>query len=372
MSSDDERYVRNLRGYLGTALDEITPQAPPTTAIRQRGNSIKTQRRRQAYGLSVAGMVVAAIVTAAALTGTGTTLPSIQVKTVHYKVSVGAVPAGSARGLIAQGAINGQAWQVNLTRGQHGAICVQTNGADPQGACGPVAATGNQASIEAFSDNRVSVLYGTVTAKVTKVTMALSNGQVVSMLPVSFAGRRWIAAEFPVSLRLFRAIAYGREGELATAVPFAPKSGSAPMFQNWQRRGEQVTDESTYTIGRGVVAGRRWLMTVYVGPWGQCAEAEVQGEYQHDGGCWSGTVKEGGGLSSAVHGRIGWSLGAAGASVSFLMVNSSDGQTIRVPVARIGKERLYAIVLPPGVAITSWSSYDASGHRLRSGKGAPG
>ncbi len=72
-----------------------------------------------------------------------------------------------------------------------------------------------------------------------------------------------------------------------------------------------------------------------------------------------------------VHGN--WArLVRLGSPVSYLTVRLADGQTVRVPVVKVGGERLYGLVIARSQRIVSWSAFDSAGRRLDGGDGPPG
>src|SRR6266481_6134806 len=62
--------------------------------------------------------------------------------------------------------------------------------------------------------------FGTVRADVTSVVISLPDGEDVSLVPVSWHGRRWVAILLPARVPVVRAVLYSSRGELAYAVPF--------------------------------------------------------------------------------------------------------------------------------------------------------
>ena len=61
-------------------------------------------------------------------------------------------------------------------------------------------------------------------ADVTHVVISLPDGEVVSLAPVSWRGRSWVAVLLPARLPIVRAVLYTSRGELAYAVPFRDTS----------------------------------------------------------------------------------------------------------------------------------------------------
>jgi hypothetical protein len=366
MSTGNDQYAEHLRGQLTAVLDDITPSPAPAGAIKRRGKAIRSRRRvGVAVGLGVA-VVAAALVPSlmrlsAAPTPTGP-------RPIHPKVTVGFVGRGAPHGLIAEGAINGKKWRITLSWYAK-QLCVGTSGEVPQAGCGPLSsyAATWPATIDASGGGSTNALFGIVATQVSRVSVELSDGVVLDLQPVRFSRYRWIGVELPTKLAVVNAVAYSRSRELAYAIPFTAKQGAMPSFAAWLRPGELPPRAFVRVIGAGVVNGQRWSVSVHVGPWGQCAVVAIPGD-SGSGGCWSATTRQPG----LIIGSSGWDMGATRPRVSYLVLSMTDGSTRRVPVVRVGDERLYAIVTLRGPRIARWAAYDASGHRLYGGRGAPG
>src|ERR1700719_1198390 len=103
MTTSNDPYLEHLRGELTAVIDDVTPPAAPTAAVRRRGKAIRSRRRiGVAAGLSVA--IVAAALIPWLLRQSSAQGP-ISPQHKSPKVTVGIVGRGAPAGLIAQGAI---------------------------------------------------------------------------------------------------------------------------------------------------------------------------------------------------------------------------------------------------------------------------
>lgn len=370
MSTDNDMYREHLRDQLIAVLNDVTPHPAPTAAVKRQGKAIRNRRR---VGV-VAGLAVG-IIAAALVPGLlHQSKAQVPVTPEHKdpKVTVGTVGRGAQRGLIARGAIEGKPWRITLSwMGKN--LCVGISPKSPAAVCGApdaLAVAMWPADIEGTGDGRVNVLYGIAASQVRRVSIALSDGAVLDLHPVRFAGLRWIGVELPAKLAVTTVMAYSRSRELAYAIPFIAERGGLPSFGHWLRPGEPVPGEIARKIGSGVSADKRWSMTVHGGPWGMCAVPEIAGDAGTIG-CWSATAKQNGVLmNGSLPTQFGrWAVAAARPSVSYLMLTMTDGSTRRVPVVQVGNVRLYAIVIISGPRIARWAAYDAAGHRLYGAQG---
>ncbi len=372
MTSDDNPDLKHLHGQLTAMLDEFTPPAAPTEMVKRRGRAIRNRRRAgAAAGLSVA--VIAATLIPSLLRHSNSPAP-ISSRHSYPKVTVDAVARGAPSGLIAHGTIDGKPWRITLSR-EGKDLCVGTSANLPQGGCGRAdsyAATW-PAALDGSGDDSANALYGIVAGHVSRVTVALSDGVVLNLRPVPFAGHRWIGLGLPAKLTVTKLVAYSRTGELAYAIPFTAASGTLPSIQAWLRPGTPEPRRFARLIGSGVSAGKRWSVTVHAGPWGQCAVPEIPGD-SGTSGCWSGGTRTAGPIMGTGDPSKDpwWVVAAARPQASYLLLSMTDGSTRRVSIVQVGQERLYAIAIIHGPRIASWAAYNASGHRIYGGRGAPG
>jgi hypothetical protein len=371
MSTGNGPYLEHLRGELTAVLDDVTPSAAPMAAVKRRGKAIRNRRRiGVAAGLGVA--IVAVALGPGLLRHYGAAGP-ISSQRQNPEVTVGIVGHGAPAGLIAQGAIDGKRWRVTLTK-QGRFLCVGTSGDLPRAGCRRPSDywAAWPATLNGVGGGAVNALYGVVAAQVRRVSVVLSDGVVLNLRSVGFDGRRWIGFELPAQLTVTKVVAYSRSHELAYTIPFTAARGDMPSIESWLRPGERVPRQFTRLIGSGVSAGKKWSVTVHAGPWGQCVVPAIPGN-SGSRGCWPATQRKAGVImgSGDTTTYPWWIIAAARARVSYLVLSMTDGTTRQVPTVQVGKVRLYTIVMISGPRIAHWAAYDASGHRLYGGRGAP-
>jgi hypothetical protein len=370
MTTGNDPYVEHLRGQLSAVLDDVTPRAAPTAAVKRRGKTIRTRRR-----VGIAAALGVAVVAAALVPGLlRQSKASGPVSHGHPNVTVQPVGRDAPRGLIAQGAIDGKPWRITL-RWMGKNLCVGISAKLPDANCGAadaVATAGWPTILEAIGNGATNALYGISAGQVRQVNLVLSDGAVLDLRPVRFARHHWVGVELPAKLAVTRVVAYSRTGELAYAIPFTAVQGGLPSIEDWLRPGQPMPREFTRPIGSGVSAGKRWSVTIHAGPWGQCAVIDIPGD-SGGGGCWPPTRQPGLVTGSGGPTDLPWSFVAAvRPKVRYLVLSLTDGTTRRVPTVQVGGLRFYALVIIRGPRIARWSAYDASGHRLYGGQGAPG
>jgi len=366
MTTGNDPYLEHLRGQLTAVLGDVTPPAAPTAAIKRRGKAMRIRRRA---GIA-AGVLVAILATVLVPGLLRLSAASGPVSPPHKypKMTVGVVGHHARPGLIAQGTINGKPWRITL--GWQGKdLCVQPS-LDLGDSCGSPGSYGANwpATLDGFGGNHANALYGIVAHQVSRVSVALSDGAVLDLTPVTFADRRWIGVEIPAGLEVTKLVAYARGGELAHAIPFTAAPGGLPSVEDWQRPGQPTPSVSVRRIASGVTAGKRWEVTVHLGPWGLCVLPEIAGSGNM--GCTTGTARRPGVLmSSGEPGLFTWAVGVAQPRVSYLVLSMTDGSAQRVAVVQVGNLRLYAMVLIHRLRIAHWAAYDSSGNRLYGGQG---
>lgn len=368
MTTGDDRYLEHLRGQLTAVLDDVTPPDAPTAAVKRRGKAIRTRRRvGVAAGLAVA--VVAAALVPGLLHGPKPPAPANH---KEPKVTVRDLGRHAPSGLIGLGSIDGKPWRITLSW-QGGLLCVGTSGNLPRAGCGDKYsyALAWPVTLDGSGGSGVNALYGKVARQVQRVSIELSDGAVLNLHPVSFDRQRWIGVELPAKLTVTQAVAYSRSGVLRYAIPFTAARGSLPSFQAWLRPGQPVPPTFTRLIGSGVSGGKRWSVALHSGPWGQCVVPAIPGD-SGGGGCWTAASRRPGLVLGTGSLNDGWAVGVTRPGVSYLVFSMTDGSTRHVPVVRVGKVPYYVIVTLHGPAIAHWAAYDASGHRLYGGQGAPG
>jgi hypothetical protein len=201
---------------------------------------------------------------------------------------------------------------------------------------------------------------------VTYLDLTFTDGQQLKLIPVTFAGHRYVAwaALSAMTIRAVTAHLGGPNadsGQTETAIPF-DLPGQLPSISRWYKPGQAVPRSASAVIGSATSAGRSWSITAYVGAWGTCVllDSELAGclGIPSGGASVLGPITVSAALSTFV-------VGAP--DVASLRLTLSDGVTLTVHTVRVGDERLAAATVPTGVSITRWTAYDAAGHERGSG-----
>ena len=114
----------------------------------------------------------------------------------------------------------------------------------------------------------------------------------------------------------------------------------------------------------------------YAGPWGLCIG--VRSADGTIGSCMpisGGSVNLGTGIAMDPVGPPStlprYMVGYVSGRAASLRVGMSDGSTVQVAVVRIDGQGFYLLSVPASPKIVRWAAYDAAGHRLYGGSGAP-
>jgi hypothetical protein len=360
MSIDDER---ELRQRLGAALDTITPRPAPVDAVVRQGRNFMMRRR------------IAVVAGAAAVAVVGLTAPGW----LHLQ-SAGPPPAAPlvtvvrpgphpAAGLIASGVVGTRHWRAVAEKPAKNNQCFQAG----ELFCGPPLRPAAPVTFgEGGGTNGLTVQIGAVRPDVARVELRLADGAVLVLHPVRAYGARLVAFAVPSHLGVAEATAYSKRSELAYAIPF--NSQGTPSFITWLRPGEPGHQRATYQIGSGVINGRAWSQTEYVGPWGRCFTGAGQntaclltfGSLVSPGQL---TVVSG---EPGPGGVAGLYTVAAAPSVQSVRLTLSDGHAISPRVVKAGGQKFYAFGISKGVRVLRWTAYGSSGQQLGSGTGAGG
>jgi hypothetical protein len=371
-----------LRVNLDEALRAISPASPaPVERVVRLGKGIRTRRRLTAFaGVVAVGVAVVGGYPALAHKAAAPAPPAPV--THRHTASMTDVPPGrdAVPGEIAEGTIYGKSWRISTARpgthgmppapaGQHcygvsgpafsqdsqdGPLCLSAPGPD---AASPVSFTGF-----ALSD-RTPVSVGRVRADVRYVTVKLSDGTRLRLIPVSVAGTRYVAFPVPTALTVAGASAYLASGQRLTAVPFNLPH-TLVMFGMWQRAGQRVPARVTRTIATR--PDRAWSAKVYAGPWGACV-----GDISHDDMiCIPSSVPLDTQMLFATVTSPRAVFGTAANVVSYLRVTLTHGAPLRVRPVAVGQQKFFAFLLGSGQSVRHWTAYDAAGAVCASG-GAP-
>lgn len=365
-----------LRVNLDEALRGISPGSPaPVDRVVRRGKGIRVRRRLTAFAGAVA-VVVAVVEGYPALTHKAAAPAPPAPVTHHHSASVTDVPPGrtAVPGEIAEGTVYGKSWQVFTARpgtdgmpsapagqqcygasgfafSQVGSACLAAPGPD---AASPVGFTG-------FSlGDRAPISVGQVRADVRYVTVVLSDGTRLKLIPVSVDGTRYVAFPVPPALTVDSASAYLASGRHLTAVPFNIPH-TLVMFGMWQRAGQRVPAPITRTIATR--PGGAWGAKVYAGPWGACV-ADLSDHYVS---CIPSTAPLGTQVLFAASTSPRAVFGTAANVVSYLRVTRTHGAPLRVRPVAVGQQKFFAFLLGSRQSIKHWTAYDAAGAVCASG-----
>jgi hypothetical protein len=131
----------------------------------------------------------------------------------------------------------------------------------------------------------------------------------------------------------------------------------------------------TVQIGSGVVAGHSWSAVAHLGPWGNCIALDTPGS-DNDWCSAPDQVRASGPEVSTETGKPGtfprWVVGTVGPSVSYLLLQMSDGSQVRLPAVRAGGQNYYALAIRAAPRILRWTAHSGSGRPVASGTGTPG
>lgn len=375
MTSDDERWERDLRTGLGTLLDDVRPGQPPVAAVLRKGRVMRLSRRL-AVVAGVAAVVAAALVIPAALRG-----GRVQPQAPHV---------GKA-GLIAQGRYEGYLWRIVVNRARN-RLCAGE--ADLRQSCvelrhlehlsGPASLSGAVVDVKlrqpVGGSNGPPVwngLFGIVRPDVTKIELLLADESVVTVRPVTAAGYRWVGVVLPPYVTsVVEATVYSGDTKIAYSVPYyGGELRPGTYFVSWLHPGQPGPSERARYIATGGSGGNGWDAFVDAGPWGYCVSLDAPVPDGAQQNCWSPAslrararvIMRGG--SPPAEPR--WMVGTAGPSVAYLRMTLANGRLVKVRVAVFSGQGFYATQIGPGPAIVRWSAYDAAGRRLYGGLGPP-
>jgi hypothetical protein len=214
--------------------------------------------------------------------------------------------------------------------------------------------------------------FGTVRADVTHVVISLPAGEVVSLTPVRWRGRSWVAVLLPARVPIVRAVLYTSRGELAYAVPFR-----GTELDVWWQPDQIGPARLMKSIGSGVVDGARWRASADIGPWGYCysvssastcIESTVSPLLLPAGALVSPMIC--GSLDAPGAGAARVGFGAAAAAVRRVVLKYSGGSTAAFPTVAVGASRMFGYAIPGGHKVAGSLEYGAHGQLLGSSSGA--
>jgi hypothetical protein len=355
MSSTSEQ---ELRDRLGGALDTIVPPAPPVTAVIRSGRAIKLRRRASA----VAGLaaIVALAVTLPGVIGRAAEPPAQP----SYRITVTPPPPVARGGVIGSGTINGHRWLVRLSGSKSG---VDAGGPRlPYFTVTSTVVAGEPATFSRAGAGSWVALTGPVTASVTRLTVRLGNGTVLTLRPVRWQGQPWVALVAPSQVPIIGIVAWSRGGEIAHAVPFED------TVNDWLKPGASGPARATVTIGSGVAGGRPWRVQAHVGPWGRCLGDPDQGPGSvcvPGRGPLLGRGELAGMAScSPLSGTTFYEVTTA-PGVRSVRLRQSDGTSRDFHPVAIGQNGVFAFTVPARVRLVGWTAYGVAGQVLGDGPG---
>jgi hypothetical protein len=393
--------VSGLHEELDRALRTLPVGEPPVERARREGGRLRARRRAAAVGGALA--LVAAAACYPALPGRSgsappapaigpalTPSPSKTLANGDAVVTDG--PAATATmgpggmtdksGLVAQGTVAGDAWQVSVTGpgrtsavlGNACATYTYTAAISADGGCVGLPSalltqvqSGDPAGFTGMADSTTDVTVGFAADDVTYFIVTFSDGQRLKLLPVTVSGHRYVAWVVPAKLLVATVEAhlggpYNDSGQVVTAVPFAQPDGP-PMFGLWQKQGQSAPPRDTGVIGAGRSAGQAWKATADEGPWGTCVSATA-GQLE----CVPvAQLTHTGVLGSLLNGgKSGVSWGSAAPGVTKVRVTLSTGATVEATPVGVGNEDLFAFWAGSGTD-ASWTAYDAAGKEVGHG-----
>ena len=375
--------MSDLRTELDAALRTVVPGEAPVEAAMRRGRRLRLRRRAGAVAGAVA---VAVFVTVGYPALTRQSAPASPEQ--HQRIAVTDEPArpGSPPGAVAHGKVGGASWEADVDNPNVTGSSGQGNTALPQcysargsirgadgtvhssglsvSGCGLTYPTGETPVVFTGTESATNgVAIGAVAPDVTYLTLRLSDGQELKLIPVTAYGARLVAYVVPLSNPVVGAKAVLANGQYLVAVPFN-QPGKTASFGLWALPGAHVppTDSVVLTIG---TAPDIWSqkVTAYEGPWGTCW---VIG--RADPSC----VPAGGLKDTSIIGHSGDGLamwGSAADNIGRILVTLEGGASVlEVPRAQVGDERLWAFTLFKGQKAVSLKGYDSFGKLIWTGK----
>jgi hypothetical protein len=354
----------DLRDRLDDVLAAPVPSpAPVETAMRQ-GRRIRWRRRATAAAGLAAVIAAAAIVPSAVRFGAAPE-PATAPRGVPYSVTVDPPGQHAPQGEIAQGTINGQPWQLTISKPDHsGQQCFESAGAAvgsrrPKICVQDVGhVVGVPVALYLTSPPQDLAVYGAVATDVSYVSVTLADGTVLRLRPVKVWGARYVAVLAPLGT-VAKIAAYSARGEIASTVPDPAGSGN---FGNWSPPGQHPASGASGVIGSGTYDRIGW--SVRVGSGGQCVAfggAPGCEPFSRPGGTAIVQYTVFGGLSGA----IAVFFGTAAPIVSRIAIQFPDGQTTARPVTVSGQK--YWAFAAEAYKTVHWTAYNAAGQVVGTG-----
>ena len=362
MSIHDER---ELRDRLGGLLSGLDPSPAPVARVIKQGERIRTRR----WVAAAAGVAVIAL--AGAALSSRLTQPPVYVPAVkpHYKITVQPAGKHAPPGLIATGSINGNRWEAKLG-GSANDPAVDFGGNISRFIVGGVTVSrSDPANFDGGGDGHSYFGYaGTVWRSVRYLTITLADGDVLRLVPVRWHGVSYVAVKLPQRLGITGAVAYGRHGIVAYAIPFRSTSGFAD-FGLWLRPGQAGLARRTVTIGSGTVSGQRWQAIASAGPWGVCVGTGTSPTADWTTFCDIGRAELRQAVQPGLFGNGDTAIGLVQPDVSVVHIVMSDRTVRRIGVVHIDGHGYFAMANSKNLTMVSWTAFNAEGVKIASGSG---
>ena len=218
-----------------------------------------------------------------------------------------------------------------------------------------------------------SMIFGTVSDRVTRVDLSLPDGERASLTPVSWGGHRWVAIVVPPDVRIVRAVAYAGGRELAYSVPFGTVN-----LDVWWRPGQVPPPRTAKLIGAGTTNGISWRDMAELGPWGYCytyhngsmcvdsaANPQIVPAGHVIAGMTCGSLGGGSFRTGPIQGLV-----AAASDVRRVLLRYSDGRTGTFPATEVDGNWLVGYAIPKHLSVVSSAEFGASGQVVGTATGA--
>jgi hypothetical protein len=354
---------QELKERLGHAVGAITPRPAPIDRAMAQGRVIRTRRRVTALACLAAAAVVAVAVPVALqarLPAAGRSHDTHHTVTVHQ--------GGHPEGLVAYGTVDGRHWQVRLLKPGTGGVrpgeqCWVVLGASD--CSDPLRVSGSEpAALTMTGQSGTEAVYGPVAADVTALRLTLTDGTVLTLHPVAAYGTRNVAFAAPAAA-ILKITAYGRAGEIATAIPLHTPRGGL-NFYTWLHPGQPGLPRLTRLIGVGRIAGSAWSVTARMGPWGHCLVLDTPGGA--DSTCFAFTGRPDTSLIGYTGGPPIVAYGQTSARTAHMVITLSNHTQIRVPAVSAGARKYFAFAVAHGVRALRWTAYDSARQETASGR----
>ncbi len=364
MSVQDEHELRErLTGLLG----DVTPKPAPVGRAMRQGKGIRMRRWAGAVTAIAVVAVAAALAPAVVRSLSSTPAAPAHHKVPHYRVTVRPVGTDASHGVIAKGVTDGRGWKV-IMHGSAASYSVIALG--PFGLSGGLASevvglggAPFSAGVLGGSDSG-TLIYGDVAKDVTRLVVGLTNGEQLTLRPVTWSGHRWLGLVLPQQAGMTRAIAYSGSRELSYSVPF-----DGTFLNRWWRPGQPVPGRVVQKVGAGVVDRIRWQVTAEIGPWGYCyvygggnvACMPSQSDPQRVSAAKplfvldSNPLGPGGGFTPYC------AVATVEQDVRRVELTYSDGSSASFATVAVGGDRLVAFSVPKDATVVSSVEYGAAG-----------